>query len=1283
MADREKPSFRAQPLAADQNVEIQTPPTKDVSSSEVEAETERHGKPETETEGSIKDYFRIFTYADRFDILLYSIAIIGGVAVGAALPLMTLIFGQSTSAFNSIAVAGASAQHFTSKIDHLILYFVYLFIARFAIGYIATVSICIAATRTTRALRKAFLDSLLRQEVWYFDREGNGSPATQVTTNGNRINQGIAEKLYTLIQGISLFFSAYIVAIAVQWKLALITMSIIPAIFVVIAGCLGVNVPIEARITRIYSRAGVIAQDAISSIKTVHAFGAQEKLINRYDECLKEAHKEGRKNSLIFAILFSNQTFFVMSGTALAFWQGFRMFQSGEIKSVGTVFTVVLSVTLGATSVMLIFPQIQSITNASSSASELFSIIDKPSALDPLASDGIQPASCAGDIHVRNLHFAYPTRPTAQVLKGLNLVIPAGKTTALVGPSGCGKSTLIAMLERWYIPASGQIILDGKDIADYNTRWVRSNFRLVQQEPVLFQGTIFQNVAKGFVGSQQDLPKDVQLELVKEACKASNAHDFIEGLPEGYSTQVGEKASMLSGGQRQRVAIARSIISNPKVLLLDEATSALDPRAEKVVQDALQRVSANKTTLIIAHKLATVMAADNIAVMTNGTVVEQGTHVGLLERDGLYAAMVRAQDLGGQSGEPDCHDGPADDEKEIHKQPLTLQRSQTESGLEYLEREVDHLSAGKIDYPLTRCVWILLKEHPDLYFWYLVTVFGGVIGGGTYPAQAIVFSNLINVFTLQGSEAKTKADFWALMFFVLALANLVGYFALGWACNTIGQSITYYVRREMIERMIHFDQDFFDRPKNSSGALTSQLSSVPTALLELMSQNLGLILNVFVNIVGSSALGIAYGWKLGLVVVFGGLPLLIAAGYLRVRLDQKLEASTSEQFASSAGLATEAVTSIRTISSLTLEGPILHEYDMALSDIVVKVIPGLVITLIPYALSQSIDFLIMALGFWYGSRLVASGEYSTSQFFVIFIAVIFGGQGTAQFFGYTTSITKGKVAANYFFWLRSIRSHILETEDNRDIEPSEGPIGVENVSFRYKQRDAARVLRGISMRIEPGMYAAFVGPSGCGKSTMVSLLERFYDPTSGRVTLNGKDISTICPRTYRLYMSLVQQEPPLYLGSVYDNISLGLDYEPPEEEVHEACRQANALDFVSSLPEGLNTPCGSKGLQFSGGQRQRIAVARALIRKPRLLLLDEATSALDTQSERIVQKALNEAALGRTTIAVAHRLSTIRHADVIFVMEDGRIVEHGTHEDLKRQKGRYFAMCLAQSLDQA
>lgn len=257
-----------------------------------------------------------------------------------------------------------------------------------------------------------------------------------------------------------------------------------------------------------------------------------------------------------------------------------------------------------------------------------------------------------------------------------------------------------------------------------------------------------------------------------------------------------------------------------------------------------------------------------------------------------------------------------------------------------------------------------------------------------------------------------------------------------------------------------------------------------------------------------------------------------------------------------------------------------------------------------------------------------------------------------------------------------------ETAENKDKGPGSdgGEIALASMDFQYPGR-TTRVLRDISMTIKHGQFAAFVGPSGCGKSTMVSLLERFYDPTDGDISFAGNPISTYSPRLYRQNISLVQQEPTLYSGSVFENISLGREDVATEAQVMEACRQANALEFIESLPDGFQTACGNRGLQFSGGQKQRIAIARALIRKPRLLLLDEATSALDTQSERIVQEALDQAKEGRTTIAVAHRLSTIKHADVIFVFSDGRVVEKGTHGELVAQRGRYFDMCLAQSLD--
>lgn len=298
-------------------------------------------KKKKKDEGSIGDYFRVFKFSDRLDIALYITSLLAAVASGAALPLMTLVFGQFTTDFNNFAAGRSSADEFRRRVDSFVLWFIYLFVARFVLTYFTTVAISVAGIRTTRALRKAFLESTLRQEVWHFDKMDNGSAATQVTTNGNRVNQGIAEKLASVVQGIALFFSSFIIALAVQWKLALICMSIIPALILAIGIIIPIDAIQEARITKFYSQGAVLAQDAISSIRSIHAFGASKKIVLKYDEYLTAAHKEGKKKSPNYGVLFASQNFLVTASTSLAFWQGYRMFRSHEIDNVGTVFVSV------------------------------------------------------------------------------------------------------------------------------------------------------------------------------------------------------------------------------------------------------------------------------------------------------------------------------------------------------------------------------------------------------------------------------------------------------------------------------------------------------------------------------------------------------------------------------------------------------------------------------------------------------------------------------------------------------------------------------------------------------------------------------------------------------------------------------------------------------------------------------------------------------------------------------------------------------------------------------
>ncbi|KAF6806884.1 ATP-binding cassette sub-family B member 5 [Colletotrichum sojae] len=1231
---------------------------------------------------------RLFRYGQPLDYALESLGLLAAIGSGVALAMVNLVMGQFMGILTDFTVITTDPSGFMANVSKFALYFVYIGIARFVLNYIYATTFTYVAFRLTRNVRQMYIRSALSQEVGFFDQGTAGSISMQATSNGKTIQLGISDKLGVFFQSIATFIAAFILAFITHWKLTLIIFCIVPAVVVVVGVVASMLINVEMRSIRILAQAGTYAESTLGNIRAIKAFNLESRIMRNYCSYLDDARRLGNKKNGMLGVMFGWQYFVIYAGMGLAFWQGVELTARGEADGIATVFTVLFSVVIASSSINGIAPHIATFGSAATAASELFTLIDRKSSIDPFDDSGHIPDSISGVIDIQGINFSYPTRPDTQVLDGFSLHVPAGKVTALVGASGSGKSTIIGLLERWYDPSAGSINIDGTSIRDLNLRWLRTTVRLVQQEPVLFNGSVFDNIVNGLVGTPwETASREEQLERVKAAAKIAFADEFIANLPQGYDTRIGERGGLLSGGQKQRVAIARSIISEPKILLLDEATSALDPHAEGIVQQALDSASKNRTTIVIAHKLATIRNADNIVVMSKGKIVEQGRHGELVTMEGAYAKLVKAQDLSVEGQVKS--DNSSDHSSTEAVEPVQSLANYDTSDARRLESHKDREDfAIYKQTSLLVTVAKLIRSTPQLKLWYFIILVCCITGAAVQPGQTLLLARVIDAFA--APNIVPPGRFVALMFFVMSLGCLVVYFMLGWTTN----ALSYMFRQGLLSAILKQDLRFFDRPENTVGALTSRVDSHAQSVLELMGFNIALAFLSLISIVASSIFAIAVSWKLGLVGVLAGMPPLVLSGYARIRIETKMDTDIDKKFSTSASIASETVNAIRTVSSLAIEKSVLQKYTMELDTAIASSTFALCHMTIWFALSQSIEYFVLALGFWWGSRLVSEGEITMTQFIISFMGVYFSGQSAATFFSFSSSFTKGNAAANCYYWLTGLQPTIQPTDDNQDQGPPNGctSIGFNDVQFSYPLAPDHRVLKGVSLTIDRGQFVAFVGASGCGKSTMISLLERFYDPNIGKIVIDGSaPLTDINPRLYRSKVSLVQQEPTLFPGSIRENIMAGVDSSnsndvvPSDDVIEAACRSVNAWDFVSSLPEGLNTLCGHGGSQLSGGQRQRIAIARALLRNPSVILLDEATSALDTESEKVVQEALMQAAVSgdRITIAVAHRLSTIRDADRICVFYGGRIVEAGTHSELINQGGMYKKMCEAQSLDKA
>lgn len=834
-------------------------------------------------------------------------------------------------------------------------------------------------------------------------------------------------------------------------------------------------------------------------------------------------------------------------------------------------------------------PSIQAFVTAVAAAAKIYNTIDRTSPLDPVSDSGEKLENVQGSLEFRNIKHAYPSRPEVIVLKDLNLVVPAGKVTALVGASGSGKSTIVGLVERFYDPIGGEVFLDGHNIKDLNLRWLREHISLVQQEPVLFGTTIYGNICHGLIGTKHEYEsEEKKRELVVKACVMANADGFIKSLPEGYETNVGERGFLLSGGQKQRIAIARAIVSDPKILLLDEATSALDTRSEGVVQAALDAASMGRTTIVIAHRLSTIKGADNIVVMCEGEIVEQGTHDKLLGRKGAYYTLVEAQRIAAETAREEARE-PEED---------TLDRIATEKG-DFLAQDPDD---EKVAYKLEKTSTTKSKssialearkgdQHREYSLWSLIVMtakfnstekahmiiglLASIICGGGYPTQSVLFAKSVVTISLPPSQygkLRKDADFWSGMYLMLALIQFLAYCTQGYCFAYCSERLVRRVRDKAFRTMLRQDISWFDREENTSGALTSFLSTETTHLAGMSGVTLGTILNVLTTLFSSIILSCAVGWKLALVCTTT-IPILLGCGFFRFWMLVQFQRRSKAAYVRSSSYACEATAAIRTVASLTREKDVWQNYHEQLADQGKKSLVSVLKSSILYAMAQSLMFFCVALGFWYGGTLMAKQEYNMLQFFIVFMSIIFGAQSAGTIFSFAPDMSKAKQAAQSLRTLFDRKPEIDSwSTEGESIPEVEGHIEFRDVHFRYPTRPEQPVLRGLDLTVKPGQYVALCGPSGCGKSTSIALIERFYNPLSGGIFIDGKEISTLNINDYRKHLALVSQEPTLYQGTIKENILLGGSRDDvSDEEVIKACKDANIYDFIVGDISSLNT----------------------------------------------------------------------------------------------------------------
>uniref|UniRef100_A0A0C9QRK5 TSA: Wollemia nobilis Ref_Wollemi_Transcript_12661_4895 transcribed RNA sequence n=1 Tax=Wollemia nobilis TaxID=56998 RepID=A0A0C9QRK5_9CONI len=1250
------------------------------------------GNPELEAKENSEQgvpFLKLFRFADVYDYVLIIIGVVAAAAHGLMWPAFFLVLGSIVNAFGTNQ---NNPKDMASKVEQLSLDLVYVAIVSFVTSWGEVACWMHTGERQAAKMRYKYLEAVLRRDVAFYDMDARtGKIVESISSDTLLFQDAISEKIGVFIQSLATFVGGFVLGFYSVWRVAAVTLAMLP-LMVVAGGTYAYALTgLSSKSQTAYEDAGVIAEEVVGQVRTVYSFVGESKAVNSYSKALDKGLKLGYKSGLAKGAGMGVTYLVMFCAWSLVLWYGGVLVRNGKAQG-GKAVTAMFSVMMGGISLGGCISYVGTFSKGKVAAYKIIDMIDlSKTSKDSIngSTNGSKPVDVQGEIQIQNVDFSYPTRPSVMILKNFSLRIPVGETVAVVGSSGSGKSTIVSLIERFYDPIAGQVLLDGNDLKTLNIKWLRDQIGLVNQEPVLFATSIQDNI---MYGNNSATPSQVI-----EAATAANAHGFISQLPDGYDTQTGERGVQLSGGQKQRVAIARAMLKNPKILLLDEATSALDSTSERLVQEALDLLMVGRTTIVIAHRLSTIRNVNTIAVVQKGSIVEMGSHEELIAKGetGAYASLVRLQEMAM------VEDGVVTNSNEDQSR-ISVSNSIRSSGTMSIsgprissgrlsgrlsgaasevevakgfaqEDEMEPISEGSNFYRL----WEMsLSERKYALPGYL----GSILAGFLLPIFSLMISQILTCYYYTDYPLmERRITMYALIFAGVGFASLGIHILQHYFLGVMGENLTKRVRVQMFQAILRNEIGWFDREENNSSQVVSRLASDSTTVRSAIVERVSILIQNSSTLFTVFTLAFVIQWKIAFVVL-ATFPLLIIAAFIENVALKGFAGDIAKAHSQATQVAGEAVSNIRTVMAFNAERKVLASFQSHLKRVESRTLVRAQVAGVVFGLSQFCMYASYALALWYGSRLVRRQEAAFSDIIRIFIVVIFSAVAVAETLTLAPDIIKGGRALKSVFATLDRRSRIDPDFPAAGAagaaDAVKGDIELRRVEFRYPTRPEAVVFKGLNLAIPAGRSLALVGRSGTGKSSVIGLIMRFYDPVAGKVTIDGKDIRDFNLRYLRRHIGLVQQEPALFATTIRDNILYGGEG-ASQEEIVGAAEAANAHDFISALPNGYDTVVGERGAQLSGGQKQRVAIARAVLKNPRILLLDEATSALDSESEKIVQEALDRLMVGRSTVIVAHRLSTIRNASTIALLEEGKIVEQGSHSQLLANPGGAYSRFLS------